>query len=160
MPAVAKRQSNQSLFRDFVDYGLNHATPDAVERLVAPDYRDHSLYYPMPANRALRTPNRGDLLAFVNYLAGPDVHLQFTLEDVLGEGDKVAYRLLAEGTIELRSGQPASSESVPRPTYLGKSSDETSNVSLTYAGAGMASFSDGLLIENWGINAVRRWKRT
>jgi hypothetical protein len=102
-------------------------------------------------------PDREHLLAFVSYLAAPDVHLCFTLEDVIEEGEKVGYRVRTEGTIEM----PPAGRVVPPddteggPSFLGQSHPNAeSSVLVSYVGAGMALCREGLLIENWGIHAV------
>lgn len=156
MPVLAKQQNNKSMFTDFVDCGLNGATPDAVERFVASDYHDHSLYYPVPAKRPLTMPDREHLLAFINYLAAPDVHLQFTLQDVLEEGDKVAYRLLIDGAVPLLTGpsSPSPADSEAGLAYLGRSSGEALEMRVRYLGVGMVTFQDGHLLEHWGIHVV------
>lgn len=157
MAAQVKARSNKSAFTDFVNCGLDGATLGAIERLVAPDYHDHSFYYPAYARWSLRMPDREHLLAFVSYLAAPDVHLRFTLEDVIEEGEKVGYRVRTEGTIEMPSAGSVAflGNSESGPNLGGRSHLSTeSRVFLSYVGVGMALCRDGLLIENWGIHAV------
>jgi hypothetical protein len=156
VPTLVEQQRPATIFTDFVESGLNDATANVVKRLVAPDYHDHSLYYPALGRRPLAMVDREHLLAFVEYLDAPDVQLRFALEDVIEEGDKIAYRLLIDGSIALPTGPVSPSPAGPEagPAYLGRSSGDPLELRVRYLGVGMVTFQDGRLLEHWGIHVV------
>lgn len=84
-------EANKAVARRLFEELWNDANPQAVERLVAEDFVDHS---PPPGI----TPDRRGLEQWVAAVtrAFPDLH--FTIEEQIAEGDKVVTRWTAHGT--------------------------------------------------------------
>lgn len=84
-------EDNMAVYRRFVDEVINKGNLDPIPELYAPDYVDHSRPPGAPEGldgvRAIPTMFRG---------AFPDVH--FTIEKMIGEGDKVATYVVGRGT--------------------------------------------------------------
>ena len=107
--------------------GLNKGNFNVIDELFAEDFVDR---YPVPGE----TPNKeGFKIATASLRkTSPDMH--WGLEDIIAEGDKVAYRFIMQGTDKGGYG------GMP-PT--GKKVD--------FAGVGILRFANGKVIERWTI---------
>ncbi len=84
-------EENKTLIREIIEEVWNKGDLAAVDRYFAPDYVDHT---PFPGQGPGPEGYRQVVTAIRE--AFPDLHL--TLGDILGEGDKVAFRYTMEGT--------------------------------------------------------------
>jgi steroid delta-isomerase-like uncharacterized protein len=84
-------EDNKALIREVIEEVWNEGNLAAVDRYFAPDYVDHA---PLPGQGPGPEGYKGAVAAIRD--AFPDLRL--TLEDILGEGDKVAFRYTMEGT--------------------------------------------------------------
>jgi steroid delta-isomerase-like uncharacterized protein len=84
-------QENQALIRQYVDQFLNRGNMAAADELLAPDYRRYLLPASPPLNREQQKQRIAGMRA-----AFPDLHL--SLEDMVTEGDRVAFRGVVSGT--------------------------------------------------------------
>ena len=84
-------EDNKALIREVIEEVWNRGNLAAVDRYFAPDYVDHT---PFPGQGPGPEGYRQVVTAIRD--AFPDLHL--TLGDILGEGDKVAFRYTMEGT--------------------------------------------------------------
>lgn len=84
-------QDNAATYRRWFDEGCSQGNVDLVDELYSPDYVSHSL----PPEFS---PNLEGLKAFIRawHEGMPDV--QFPVEDVVAEDDRVAGRIRARGT--------------------------------------------------------------
>jgi steroid delta-isomerase-like uncharacterized protein len=82
---------NKTILRQFFEELFSRGDLSVADEIVALDYVNHN---PAPGE----PPGREGLKGFVVYLraAFPDIH--FTIEEQLGEGDKVVTRWTATGT--------------------------------------------------------------
>ncbi len=84
-------EENKALIREVIEEVWNKGNLEAVDRYFAPDYVDHA---PLPGQAPGPEGYRGAVAAVRD--AFPDLRL--TLEDILAEGDRVAFRYTMEGT--------------------------------------------------------------
>ena len=84
-------EQNKSIVRRWVEEGWNKRNLALIDQLFAPNFYQHETGPEMVNNsEALKIFVSGYLSAF------PD--LQFTIEDLIAEGDKVVWRFTATGT--------------------------------------------------------------
>ena len=85
-------EENRALIQRFVEEVFNHGNLDVVDDIYAPDYVGHT------AGSPEQTLGPEGVREFVELYrsAFPDLHT--TIEDIVAEGDKVAYRWTAVGT--------------------------------------------------------------
>ena len=85
-------EENRALIQRFVEEVFNHGNLDDVDDIYAPDYVGHT------AGSPEQTLGPEGVKEFVELYrsAFPDLHT--TIEDIVAEGDKVAYRWTAVGT--------------------------------------------------------------
>jgi steroid delta-isomerase-like uncharacterized protein len=116
-------EGNKAIVRRYLEEMWNHKNLAAVDRFIAPDLIQHARNVP---------PGREGIKAFFNlvYTSFPDARL--TIEDMLGEGDRVAWRFMLCAT---HSGP---FRGIP-PT--GKS--------FTLTGMAVTRMRDGQMAENW-----------
>ncbi len=83
---------NRALIQRFVDEAFNRGNLGVVDEIYAPDYVGHTAGLPE------QTPGPEGVKEFVGLYrrAFPDLHT--TIEDIVTEGDRVAYRWTAVGT--------------------------------------------------------------
>ncbi len=86
-------EKNQSLVRRYVEEVLNRGNLEALGDFVSPDYRR----YLSPTAAPLTPQLQKQRLAGLR-LAFPDINLTF--EDMIAEGDRVAFRMTLRGTHE------------------------------------------------------------
>ena len=84
-------EENKALIREVIEEVWNKGDLAAVDRYFAPHYVDHA---PLPGQAPGPEGYKGAVAAIRE--AFPDLRL--TLEDILGERDKVAFRYTMEGT--------------------------------------------------------------
>jgi steroid delta-isomerase-like uncharacterized protein len=119
-------QQNKSMLKRIISE-LNKGNLNVIDELFAEDFVDR---YPAPGE----TPNKE---GFKEYQAGipksfPDMHV--SLEDIIGEGDKVAYRVTIQGTDTGGSmGMPPTGKEV------------------NFAAIGILRFANGKVVERWTI---------
>jgi steroid delta-isomerase-like uncharacterized protein len=119
-------EENRALIRRFLEELFNQRDMTAIDRYIAADYVDHVVPPGVP-------PTRDGFKQFVGGFlnALPDFH--YTIEDVIGEGDKVAVRLSAQGT------QTGEFGGIPA---TGKHA--------TWSEMHIGRISNGMITEHWG----------
>lgn len=126
--ASAGPDANKSLVRRF--FAEVWSTGDSTQRdaFLAPGYRGHLAGSPEPIDRD------GWTAWFQGFRAAfPDA--RFTVEDIIGEGDRVAARLTMRGThLGPLNGSPATGRSV------------------VVSGMSIERIADGRIVEGWNEN--------
>jgi len=117
-------EENKANVRRFAD-GLNQKNVAVIDELCTPDYVNHD-----PANPQVRS--REDYKQWFTGLSAAFPDLHFTIDDILAEGDKVAYRFTLRAT---HSGSWRGAA----PT--GKS--------ITVTGTAITRIRDGKFAEDW-----------
>jgi steroid delta-isomerase-like uncharacterized protein len=117
---------NKDVARRYYEAVLNRGDLDALDELAAPDYVEHD---PLPGQGTGRDGLK-DRVRMLRSAFGQ----QFTLEDVIAEGDKVAVRWTGSGKHE------GEFMAIP-PT--GKS--------FTIAGIDIHRIQDGAMAEHWHV---------
>ena len=101
---MSVEQNKPNLRRGFEE-GINQNKLQLFEEVLAPTYVNHSMPAPVPGPEGFR------MVIGMFRAAFPDLHI--TLEDVLGEGDKVATRGYFTGTHQGEfNGIPATGKQV------------------------------------------------
>jgi steroid delta-isomerase-like uncharacterized protein len=120
-------EENKALVRRITEEVANRGNLAVVDELVAPEYVGHSSTHPAGEARG-REGYRG----FYQILRGAFPDVEFTIEDLIAEGDRVVSRWQARGTHlgEFRGLPPT-----------GKSG--------AVAGTSVFRISDGRIIECW-----------
>jgi steroid delta-isomerase-like uncharacterized protein len=118
-------ETNKSVARRFIEEVWNEGKLDRIDELMAADVVSHDL---VPGQTTDRNGVKAAIAAF--RAAYPDLRL--TIEDMFGEGDRVATRVTIRGTqtVDL-PGQPAKGEV------------------FTWAGIGITRYRDGQIVEQW-----------
>jgi steroid delta-isomerase-like uncharacterized protein len=83
-------EDNKAVIHRLVD-GLNQHDAAVVDEVCAPDFAYHD-----PANPQVHS--REDFKQFVTAMIGAFPDLHFSIEDILAEGDRVAYRYTLRAT--------------------------------------------------------------
>jgi len=119
-------ETNKALVRSLLERLLGGWTPDVIEEFFAPSYRRYLNPTMPPLTREGQRDRANRLRA-----AFPDATA--ALEDILAEGDRVAYRLTIRGTHrDVFQGIPPTGQHV--------------TVSFT----AIVRIEDGRLVEEWG----------
>ena len=84
-------ENHKALIQDYIEEVWNQGNLSRADDLLAADYRR----YPAPTAAALSRDAQKQRIAALR-AAFPDVHL--TIEDLLIEGDRVAFRVTVRGT--------------------------------------------------------------
>jgi predicted ester cyclase len=123
---IVSRETNKVAFRRLVEEGFGNGNLDAVDELLAPDFREHQ--------NGVEPPTREGVKALIRELRSilPDVKL--TIEDITVDGDKVWGRMKAHGT--------------HRDMFMGKS---PTGKTVTVDVIDICRFEDGKIIEHWGV---------
>jgi steroid delta-isomerase-like uncharacterized protein len=83
-------EANKALVRRFIDEIFVRARPEAVDELLSDDFVSHTW--------RSTGDGKGDLRRAMERLSEVLADVQFTVEDVLAEGDRVAVRVTAQAT--------------------------------------------------------------
>jgi steroid delta-isomerase-like uncharacterized protein len=86
-------ERNKGVVRRWMEEGWNKGHVDLADELYTPNYVTHSIGSQLP-------PNREGLKQFVRMFRASLPDLQFTIYEMIAEGDKVAFRWIARGTHE------------------------------------------------------------
>jgi steroid delta-isomerase-like uncharacterized protein len=89
---MATPEANKELFRRYFDEGTNQGNMDVVGELFAEDYKHHD-----PANPDVIVGNEG-VRRHIATLRGAFPDINFQIEDMVAEGDKVVIRWTANVT--------------------------------------------------------------
>jgi steroid delta-isomerase-like uncharacterized protein len=116
------------LVRRFFDEVWNKGNLDAVDQLLSPNYVDHSL--PPGAPRGLKGYKAGVTMFRTAF---PDI--QYTLDQVLVEGDRVALRLTGRGT--------------HKGNFMGIAA---TGKQVSFGGMTFIRLENGQVVERWGIS--------
>ena len=119
-------EENKAIARAFFEEIFNNKDMDAANRILAPDYIGYFTDAPEP----VRGRDTWKGLAAGHLKAIPDMHM--TIDDVIGEGDKVVVRYHWRGT--------------QRGEFLGR---PPSGQQLTSSGANTFRIVDGKVVEEW-----------
>lgn len=119
-------ESNKTIARRFYDELINAADVSRGDELVAPAFVDHPGVQGLP-------PGREGLLQFVSlaHTAFPDLHV--AIEDLMGEGDRVAVRVTVSGT--------------QRGVFMGTIPPTGKRV--TWTGIDILRIANGRIVERW-----------
>jgi len=117
-------EQNKALANQVVD-GINQKNLSVLDEVIAADAVDHAAPPGMPPTRETAKQFLGMLVA-----AFPDFH--YTVEFTVAEGDRVAQRLNASGTMQ---GE-----------FLGM---PPSGKQATWTETHVSRFADGKLVEHW-----------
>ena len=122
-------EENKASLRRVYEEAINRGNMAVVDELVGPDYIEHDPGYPQP----VRGPEGLKQYFMVFRTAFPDLHL--AIEDMVGEGDRIAVRHTARGTHQgdLLGTPPTGKQ-------------------LTVTGMTFHKFVNGKLVETW-VNA-------
>ncbi len=90
-PAPASTEANKALVRQYVEQVLRVHRPEVIDQFVSPSYKRYVTASATPLTPAEQKQRLAGLFA-----AFPD--MQFTIDDMVAEGDLVAYRLTSRGT--------------------------------------------------------------
>lgn len=118
---------NRTAVRRYYDEVLNQRQVDVLDELAVEDYVEHN---PFPG----QGNGRSDLKARVLLLLGAFNPLQFTIDDVIAEGDRVVVRWTNQGT------QSGSFMGIP-----------ATGGSFSIAGVDIQGLRDGRLAEHWHV---------
>jgi predicted ester cyclase len=119
-------EDNKALVRRLLAEVRSGWTPAAIERFFAPEYRRHLT----PSGPHLTGEEQRERASRLR-AAFPDADV--TLEDIVGEGDRVAYRLTLRGT--------------HRGAFLGV---EPTGRRITVSLLAIVRVAGGKLVEEWG----------
>ena len=120
-------EQNKAVIRRLVEEVLNKGNTGLFDELVSSDLVDHALPPGFP-------PGAQGTKQFFRLLraAFPDLH--YTIEDAMGEGDTVAQRLTAQGTM--------------KGEFMGM---KPSGKHALWSSMDFARLKDGKVVEYWGI---------
>jgi steroid delta-isomerase-like uncharacterized protein len=118
---------NKAVVRRYYDEVLNQRKVDVLDELAVEDYIEHD---PFPG----QGNGRSDLKARALLLLGAFNPLQFTIDDVIAEGDRVAVRWTNHGT---QSG-----------SFMGM---PATGGTFSIAGVDIHLLRDGRLAEHWHV---------
>ncbi len=119
---------NQEQFRSFFEVLVNQKNTAAFDEHVSADFVEHEDLSPLPPNRD------GAKQFFASMLEGfPDMSV--TIDDMIGEGDKVWARTTWRGT---HTGE---FQGIP-----------ATNKEFTMSVIDIARYSEGKLVEHWGVS--------
>lgn len=120
-----QEEKNKALIRREYEEVWNGGKPDVIDELYAPDWVGH-----MPGRPDIHGPESIKQMAGVFYAAFPD--MQYTIADMVAEGDKVAVRWTLIGT--------------HKGALMGVS---PTGVRVTLKGNSILRFADGKCVELW-----------
>ena len=121
-------EENKAIVRRLFEQAVGKGNLEVVEELVTADYVDHT---PWPGS----PPNRDGLRQGMAQVRSAFPDLKLEIKDMIGEGDKVALRLMSTGTHKGEwAGIPPSGKRV-----------STTSISIY-------RIADGKIVESWDIN--------
>lgn len=85
-------EENKALFRRFVDEVITAGDVDKVDQLMAPDFAEHEQMPGMPAD------GREAAKWFINTMRSAFSGFEYSIEDLIAEGDRVVARAKLRGT--------------------------------------------------------------
>lgn len=98
-------EQNKTMVRRVFEEGINQNKPHVFDEVIGTTYVNHSMPAPLPGPEGLK------MVVGMFHTAFPDLHI--TLEEVLGEGNKVATRGYFTGTHKGEfNGIPATGKTV------------------------------------------------
>lgn len=118
-------EQNKAIVRRFLEEVFNQGKVEVADELVAPTYIRHGMPTPVPPG-----PESLKQSAAAWRHAFPDVH--GTVEDILAEGDRVAYRWTIRG--------------VHRGGFMGATG---TGQRVTVSGMTFFRIADGQIVETW-----------
>ncbi len=120
-------EQNKAAIRRLIEEVINKGNIDLFDELVAADLVDHALPPGFP-------PGAQGTKQFFRLLRAAFPDLRYTIENAVGEGDYVAQRLTAQGTMkgELMGMPPSGKHAV-------------------WSSMDVARLKDGKVVEYWGI---------
>lgn len=127
------------LITRYVDDVLNQRDADAVREIFSPAFVDHDPQ--LPGLVGIRGVAR-----FVEILRAPGFDVWFTLEDLVGEEDRVGYRLFAEGIVILPHESLRALRRSPNR--------QAGTVHMVTRSSGMYRIEDGKVREHWGLRRI------
>lgn len=86
-------EENKKTARRIVIELINGGNLDLIDRIIAPDFIEHAA----PPGVG---PGRDSFRAMIPMLRGAFPDLEYTIEDQVAEGDRVAQRLVGHGTMQ------------------------------------------------------------
>ncbi len=119
-------EQNRSLVLRYVELVLNEGKFEAFNNLLSPNYKRHISPTVTPLTPELQEKRLAGLRA-----AFPDIHL--TIEDVIAEGDRVAFRMTLQGTHQ--------------GTFQGIA---PTNKKVTVSALDVVAIENGRISEHWG----------
>jgi len=117
-------EENKAIARRAVE-AINAGDMSLLESLVAPDAADHAVPPGMP-------PTRASAIQFLTMFRAAFPDLQYTIEDVIAEGDRVVQRSTARGTM--------------KGDFLGM---PATGKSATWGETHIVRVKDGKIVEHW-----------
>ena len=124
---MATAQENKAVVKRYYDEVLNQRKVELIDELAVEDYVEHD---PFPG----QGNGRADLEARAGLLLGAFSPLRFTVEDIIGEGDKVVVRWTNAG---IHSGN-----------FLGIPPTDRE---FSIAGIDIHAVRDGRMAEHWHV---------
>lgn len=118
-------EQNREVFRRVIEEGFNNGNLDALNDCFPPTYIEHQ--FDLPSSRE-------EFKGSIGYLRETFAPFSLTIEDMVGDGDKVWARLTGRGT--------NSKEFMGRPP-TGKTFEITV--------IDVCRFEDGKIVEHWGV---------
>jgi steroid delta-isomerase-like uncharacterized protein len=129
-PGETRSDNNVELVRRFFDEVWNKGNLSVVDELLAPDYVDYTSAPGAPRGR-------NGYRATVNMFRSAFPDINFTLDQVLAEGDRVAIRLTGRGTHQ--------------GVFMGIA---PTGKQVTFGGMTFLHMQDGKVTERWGISDI------
>lgn len=123
-------EENKAIVRHFVEALWNKGDLSTADALLAPDFVNHSARAGTPADREAFQQS-----AALTRTTFPDFHV--TIDDLIGEGDKVAARFTARGTHQVEWLHPI----VGPIASTGRQ--------VTWTGIRIFHMRDGKIAETW-----------
>jgi steroid delta-isomerase-like uncharacterized protein len=123
---IMSQETNKEAFRRLMEQGFGNGDLDAVDELLAPDFKEHQ--------NGVEPPTREGVKALIQELRSilPDVKL--TIEDITADGDKVWGRMKAHGT--------------HRGMFMGR---PPTGKTVTIDVIDICRFEGGKIVEHWGV---------
>ncbi len=122
-------EENKALVRRSIDEMFNKGNLGVADELTAPDYVEHDASNPGDWGRGPDLAKQG---ATIFRTAFPDLHI--AIDDMVAEGDRVAFRWTAHGT--------------HKGAFFGISA---TGKQVTFTGISISRIADGKVQEGWAV---------